>query len=370
MATTDNDTFCNQSITSHFQPILIVFCSSGLICAFTCAAVIAVMFIIKVFHSLTHRLILYMLIGILFFSLTVVFQALGLWLNFWKGTNEYVCIIESFLLEYSVWVMFLSTLMMTLHLISLVLFPSCYENISKLEPFYVIFPWVFPAVISWIPFIHNNYGVSGPWCWIRLYNKDCTINKEGIIEIYAVWYGDLTIGLIFNNVALIIIAITLCRHSCRSSTALDYRKALKQTLPLIFYPITYQILSSFGIANRIYESFSGGKSPAWMSYLHAATAPSWGLFAPIFTLLYFSILKKCWNVKGILRHCFNRRRNVMASSSAVVINDCVTRKLIDPADHLTQYGTTVVYPTECTFRTESEEDQEYEKTMSTAVVSI
>ena len=348
-----NNSFCNQ--TTHSTPALIAFCSSGCLCSFLCAVAIFVMFIMKVLKSLAHRLILYMLISVLIYSLAVVTQISGVWLDFWNGKYGYVCIIESVLLQYSCWVMFLSTFMMTLYLATIVLFPSCYESMTKLEPFYIIFPWTFPLLTTAIPFIHQNYGISGSWCWIRLYNENCTINKEGIIEIYALWYGDLTVGLILNNVALIAIVITLCKRSYISIVSLDYRKALRRTLPLIFYPITYQFLTCFAIANRIYESVSNGNSPNWMLYLHAVTGPSWGLFAPIFTLIYFAIISKCCNIR---QHC-----NEKYTVPNAVINDLddPSKRLIDTDDHLTNYGTTVAYPTEYRFRTESEADQEYEK---------
>ena len=357
--------YCDHSINKELKPLLIVFCTSGSVCCFLCTVAIIAMVLFRLFKLVTHRLILYMLVGILFFSLTVSIQFLGLWLKYWQGKDANECILEGFLLEYSVWVMLLSTSMMTLHLTVMVLFPSLYKRFAKIELFYLLFPWLFPLLVSWIPFVNHNYGVAGSWCWIRLYNESCSLNKEGMIEIYAVWYGELIIGLILNNIALVIIGLTLCKRAyIRNTTSLAYRKALKQTLPLLAYPITYQILSIFAIANRLYQAFHSGHDVKWMFYAHAATAPSWGLFAPIFTFIYFLSLHKVISKNLGKWSCCKKRVSIIVEEANNFDSRRERKRLIDPSDHLTRYGVTVTYPTGDNFRTESEVDEEFERLMS------
>ena len=139
-------------------------------------------------------------------------------------------------------------------------------------------------MIAWIPLVHNNYGISGPWCFFRLYNDDCSWNKEGMIEFYATLYGELFLGLILNNIALTVVLVTLSKWSCYSSTSLDYLKALKQALPLIGFPIIYQVLTWIALANCIYQSATSGKYVKWMFFTHVITAASW-FFAGLFTIV-------------------------------------------------------------------------------------
>ena len=356
----DNLTYCNVSISKELRPILILCCTNGSVCAFLCAVAIAAMIFFRLFTLLTHRLILYMLVAIMFFSLSVAIQFLALWHDYWLN-GEYVddCITEGFFMMYLAWVMLLATLMVTLHLTSMVLLPSLFQKLAKMEPFYLLFPWIFPLFVVWIPFVHNNYGISGSWCWIRLYNKDCSHNKEGAIEVYAVWYGELIVGLVLNNIALLVIAVTLCKRAYKNTTSLDYRKALKQTLPLVAYPITYQFLSFFAIANRMYQAAHKGHYVKWMFYAHAGTAP-WGWFAPLFTFIY--LLSLCKVIRENLRKwrclkcCFKKRR-VMEQKKDKVEE---TSQLIDPSDHLTHYGVTVTCPTTAVFPGETEVDEEFE----------
>ena len=321
-------------------PGLIIYIGSGTVSGVACVIVVALMTFFRMFKLLTHRLILYMFVSTLLYCIAVIVKISALWQNYWKGEYDKWCVVEGFFLEYSLWVMYLSILIVPLHLTNLVLFDKCYENIAKLEPFYLLFPWIFPAVVSWIPFVHHNYGLSGPWCWIRLYNDDCSLNKEGLIEVYALWYGDFIFGLILMNIGLTIVSILLCKRACKNTTSMNYRKALKQASPLIAYPIVRESLSAFSIANRIYIGVTGGHFTRWMYFVQAALSPCSGLFAALFTLGYLVVLKKFSkkNIKTTLKEWCGKREDIHEDFA-------VTKHLIDPEDHLTVYGTTTVSTT-------------------------
>ena len=335
------------------------FSSTGAVSALMCILAIALIVIFCMYKLLTNRTILYLLVAILSFCLATLIQMSALWQNYWKGENNQSCVAEGFFVEYSVWVTLLSTLMVTLHLTNMVLFAKYYKSMTKLEPFYLLFPWIFPAIIAWIPFVHNNYGVSGPWCWIKLYNDDCSWNKEGMIEVYTMWYGELFLGLILNNIALTVILVTLCKRSCYNNTSLDYRKALKQTLPLIGFPVMYQVLSWIALANRIYQASISGKYMKWMFFGHAVTAASWGFFAGLFAIVYLIILSEFrYNVMKFTRVfckcCVKRKKKVINT-------DITEYEPLIGEDHFTQYGITVTDPTSYPFVSESRVEREYDK---------
>ena len=266
-----------------------------------------------------------MLLGIFFFSFVVAAQGMNPSLNIWNGEHAVVCIVESYFTEYASWVVLLSVLMVTLHLTVMVLVPKLHIKMGKLEPFYVLFPWLFPLLVAWIPFVYHNYGISGSWCWIRLYNNSCSLNKEGMVEMFAVWYGELFFGLILNNIALIIIFVTLCKRVYCNTTSLDYRKTLKQTLPLLMYPISYQLFSWFAIANRLYQALNNGSSgPKWLFYMHAFFGASGGFFAPLLSLVYILFLRK--TIKHNIRKwhclkCFFSSNNEATDSSRLIDPD-------------------------------------------------
>ena len=359
-----NATYCNVSIAKELRPILILYSTNNSVCAFLCALAIAAMIFFRLFTLLTHRLILYMLVGILFYSVVASVQLVGLWMNFWLE-ERFIdgCITEGFFTMYLIWVMLLSTLMVTLHLTGMVLLPSYYQSLSKMEPFYFLFPWICPLFVVWVPFLHNNYGISGPWCWIRLFNKDCSDNKKGEVEVYALWYGELIVGMILNNIALVIIALIMCKRAYKNTTSLDYRKALKQTLPLVAYPITYQCLSIFSFINRMYQEFHNGQTLKWASYAHAAVSP-WGwLFTFVYLLSLHKIIRENLRKWHCLRCCFRKKKK-----RVVIVeekrSDKEASQLLDPADHLTDYGVTVSCPTTAYFRSEGEVEEDYENNVT------
>ena len=351
-----NGTYCGHSIKDDLVPLLLVYCSSGSICSFFCAFAILAMIFCRLFTLLTHRLIIYMLGGMLFYSIVVAIQFINLRLNIWEGKHTTLCVIESVFIHYSVWVMLLSILMVTLHLTVMVLFPSCYLDITKLEPFYALFPWIFPLLIAWIPFIHGNYGIAGPMCWIRQYNDDCTLNKEGVILMFALWFGEEFIALILNNIALVVVIILMCKRAYQKTMSQDYSKALKQTLPLLVYPIMLESFSWFAIASVSYQSIHEGRSVRWLSFAHA----SWGFSAPVFILVYFLLLHKTIrkNIKKwrCLKCCWKKKHVIFKDEEPKA-----TDRLSDLSDRLTLYGTTVTCPTTAHIPRESEVEKEYEK---------
>ena len=104
------DIFCNHSIKNDFLPVLIAFSSTGAVSALMCILAIALIVLFRMYKLLTNRIILYLLVAALSFCLATLIQMSALWQNYWKGENYQWCVAEGFFVEYSVWVMLLSTL--------------------------------------------------------------------------------------------------------------------------------------------------------------------------------------------------------------------------------------------------------------------
>ena len=339
MSSNSEDIFCNNSIKikNDLRPVLIACCSIGAVSALICVLAIALIVIFRMYKLLKNRIILYLLVAVLFYCLATVFLILALWQNYWKGEHYKWCVAEGFFMEYSALVMLFSTLIVTVHLTFMVLFYRYYQKITKrtwctctvLDVIYLLFSWILPLMIAWIPFVHNNYGLSGSWCWIRLYNDGCSWNKEGMREVYGTFYGELVLGLALNNIALFVVVVTLCKHSCCNTLSSDICKALKQTLPLIFFPIIYQVLSWIALANRIYQSAHNGKYVKELFFAHAVTAAGRGFFAGLFVIIYLVIIIRHQRVKK------------------TVVNANVTERehLIGEHTKDRSYGNTVTDPT-------------------------
>ena len=93
--------------------------------------------------------------------------------------------------------------------------------------------------------------------------------------------------------------IALYRGTRESSAVLSttyqlqsqYREALKEAMPLLFYPIIYNILCCLAFANRVYYAATNkAVFPLWI--IHAVVDPCLPLVIPVAFLLHPYTLKK------------------------------------------------------------------------------
>ena len=143
-----------------------------------------------------------------------------------------------------------------------------------------------------LPFVNGLYGVAGAWCWIKNWKGDCANDKMllGTIEQYAFLYVPGGV-LFFIDLILIIVTIGVllyCSYCRPVREAAEYdpllerqaerqKKAFKEILPLMLYPIIFMILFLPSLIQRIYGAIVP-ETEYFLFVLHAATGPSWGLF--------------------------------------------------------------------------------------------
>ncbi len=153
-----------------------------------------------------------------------------------------------------------------------------------------------PLTLSWLPYIHNMYGLAGPWCWIRTTNKDCRDHiKVGVIYQFTLFYGPQALLIVFGFMSFLVIVTTIGKRSLDHSGYIfrsqhsPYQQALKESLPLLVYPVIYNILAGVMVANRIYYAITTahGKKPFYPLWLaHTIAEPLRILFIPLAYLLH------------------------------------------------------------------------------------
>ena len=249
---------CNTSLSDDVRKMLVaIFSTGGFVGVLSCSLALGFLVFFNMYHKFSERLVLYLLLSGLFVASVMALMITGVALDFEE--HHQLCQAISFLVQYSIWILLLITTFIIFHLASLVFF---YKTFDKLEIICVVFSLVFPLLFSWIPFIHDTYGLSGAWCWIRVYHhSECTFYSEGLVEQYVLWYGPFFFILLVNSTVTIVILIALCYRAFRKSPqpiempaepgvrrvafeepeidaeATRYKKALKDTLPLLAYPI-------------------------------------------------------------------------------------------------------------------------------------
>ena len=206
---------------------------------------------------------------------------------------EVSCKMTAFLVLYTVWVNLLFTVWLTFHLFSYVVF---FKNLKRLEWLYISSSVFGPLLIAWIPFIHNSYGLSGAWCFIRSWNDNCPTEKylEGIVEEFLLFYGPafLMVGLcIVAIVTMLSVQLYRARYSMYDEkTPLLHRdrrkKMIKQLLPLLAYPIIYLLILLFPLSNRIYAAVATNTSLFYLVF-HAG-----GVFLSMALVVHLCSVRK------------------------------------------------------------------------------
>ena len=350
----------------------------------SCSTALALLVFFKMYKHFSERLSMYMLLSGLFVASVLGFMIVGVPLDF--AHHHGLCQAIGFLVQYSIWTLLLLTSFVSFHLTSLVLFHKMFK---KLELFYILFAILFPLLFSWIPFIHDTYGLAGAWCWIRAFgHEDCSTYQEGLIEQYVLWYGPLFVILIGNFAVIVAVSAVLCYRAFRKKAdhpvpnppielekaekkktvtfqestidapneeAGQYKEALKKTLPLLAYPIIFNITSWFALANRIRRAVSPGSGSSHAIWVvHAVAAPTWAFFVGVTFIIYVIAKKKLTkqNIKKAAhswKHTFTRMRRSSKLLQLATVNHPGT-------DVLTTEGYTVTSPT--TWEPPSESESE------------
>ena len=264
--------------------------------AIACCVVVLLIVFFKAYKRFVHRLTLYLAIAALIYSIIFALQILPVEARcgIVMVRSEQLCTALGFLVEYAA-LLFMTWI--TFHLFVLAVF-------RKYEVGGVIVCHVSPILFSVVPFINfgrhgTMYGLAGAWCLIRVTGEGYQPYEEGLIEQFTLWYGPLMLVVLLNFLAMVIMIIVLYRGTRETSELLatthqlqgQYRAALKEAMPLLFYPIFFNIICCLAFANRVYYAATNkASSPLWVA--HAVADPCLPLFIPVAFLLHPYTLKR------------------------------------------------------------------------------
>ena len=85
----------------------------------------------------------------------------------------------------------------------------CSRKINKLEVVLVATAFLLPLPFDMIPFTTGSYGPYRSWCWIRVFETDCSVHSAGSWEQVWLWYvplgllAILTLGLFLASLCLL-----------------------------------------------------------------------------------------------------------------------------------------------------------------------
>ena len=161
-------------------------------------------------------------------------------------------------------------------------FGCCGCKINKLEVVYLVLVFGLPLLIDWIPFTTDSYGATGPWCWIRSIEKNCTIHTAGLVEQIVLW--DLPFGLVVL-ITLVLFTASLCLlgYAIKDSKAQNViEKVITDSIFSLVFLTVMSVLCVLEVTTRTY-SFSNQRLDVWVVY--AISTPLGHFFIPIALLM-------------------------------------------------------------------------------------
>ena len=308
MNDTGNDS-CNSTVLSSTErnTLLYILGGGGVFSTLICVIALFITCYYRLYKRFAHRLVIYQLLSAIIFLL--VCSAELSFLNYDYNDSsmmmKVLCGAVGFLISVTIGIKFLITFWLTFYLFMFAVFS---KDLYRLEPLYVITSIGIPILFDWIPFVNGLYGVAGAWCWIKNWKGDCANDKMllGTIEQYLFLYAPGTVLFLIDLLMIIVtIGVLLYRSYCRPvKEAAEYdpllerqakrqKKAFKEILPLMLYPIIFMILFLPSLIQRIYGAIVPETQRYFLFVLQVVTAPGWGLFVGVIVIIHVFIMKCC-----------------------------------------------------------------------------
>ena len=250
-----NNSSCYHPVTrEQLESLSLIFGSVGVVSFVFCCVAIGIIVYWKAYQRTSHRLVLWLMISTLLLSAVIAFELLIA--KFENGHDiEQMCKVIGLFLEYAIWMKLMLTFWINFHLFLLTVL---WRSYWWLEFVYILTSLAIPATFFWVPLLHNAYGLAGGWWWRRAMDDQCTKLKAGLVEQFVLWYGPMMLFTVVNVAMMVVMATVLCKRACCGGNKEDsdpllpkprHNIALKETLPLIAYPVTFHILCCFGFAD-------------------------------------------------------------------------------------------------------------------------
>lgn len=299
-----------------------------------CLVTLILMCILRTWKKFFQRLTLYLTAVAVLLSLSFIFQVLPV------KTNErevepknaewgHVCKAVAFILQYTLWVMLLVICWIITYLLWLTHYSlqgrtwrenafGCYSQ-KRLEVAGIVLTLLFPLLFVWIPFVTDNYGVAGAWCWISIPRNRCNETAKplpGLGYQIGIWYGPSTVIVLLCTVGIAIVIYRMCLLTLNKKRK-DYYKVILNVSTLLVYLVFFNLVNCLKVSSRIYfalkslTSYGHPNVPLWLA--SGITAPGQTLVIPFTFALSQVILH-------MIRCYSNSRRRMSTATTAFIVS--------------------------------------------------
>ena len=178
----------------------------AIICVIIVALILVFLLCHKAYSSTFQRLYIYVIIASLF-SESV--QACGIEHQFHYQGQKVVCFWLAFITHWTSIMVFMFAFETILYLLYLVIAQirgdcchcpaqSKYRQ-AMLELLFIMLPVLLSFPIAYVPYRNNNYGLAGPWCWVRSIDENCkSVGMRDQMIYFGLYWAVGAIGIIIN----------------------------------------------------------------------------------------------------------------------------------------------------------------------------
>lgn len=282
METLHSSSHCINQTTAEVGQIVTILGSIGAAGVVVCTMSTIVILCLRTYKVFTDRLVLYIMLTAILYSLVATLQLLTLARREMPAhTYDGVCKAIGYLHVYALLAQVSVHGLMSLHLL---LFAVFHFEVSRHEKLVIGAILFLPLFVAAVPFITDSYGPSVAWCWIKSHRIG-RHDHTAFVEQMALGYAPQVVVMAFSLCVAVTVLCIIRRHSNN-----EHQQAVRNTLHLVFYPLVIELLCLLGMTNRIYHYvISDPYCQVAMWYLAALFVPMKGTVIALTFLTHTSL---------------------------------------------------------------------------------
>ena len=301
----DNVSVCYFGDVGNFVGFFFIYIPVSSISVLLCLATVAVVCKQRLHKTLVYRLAMYQILSAMEFSI--------IWIIVFINMFYYISVLELVLyavLMGSSFIKLMFTVWISIHLFALAVF---HINLQRLERLYVVSSLLIPLAVT--------IGLLGTGCrGYSIYKSEQII----FIIIFAV--------LVIVSLLMVVMGTILCHRACRRRNALlseydkQHKKALREMLPLLLYPIFFLLLATplFAFAVDIDSYITTA------SFLFGIVAPFWSFTTSLLLISHLCVVRCIRKKKVLQNRVHGVRQQYKTEEGSVTINE--TTRLCQKSD--------------------------------------
>lgn len=268
---------------------VIIFYSINTVSILACLLAAILVFAFQLHKKVVYRLALYQVLSSLGLASLGMFQFVFLKYNENPDVYNRVCSAFGWFTYYLQWTKLLYTGWITLHVFCFGVFQ---KNLKRLEALYVMTSLLVPALIASVPLTTHSYRIVYTSAKHHLcYILDVNGTNAALTERITLWDCPALLILLAASIAMGTMVIRLA-HTYMRSKADQYRKAVKQFLPLATFPVLFFV---FVIPELVFD-INLTRNPmlnVTLATIALVSTSLWSLASGVTLIVHISVARRC-----------------------------------------------------------------------------